>query len=57
MEHFQRVILVFSVTLSNKVTAEYWMNTEENWGKKKEKKWIFLVLGKSSNGENEQEQL
>lgn len=56
MEHFQRVILVFSVTLSNKVTAEYWMNTEENWGKK-EKKWIFLVLDKSSNGENEQEQL
>lgn len=33
------------------------MNTEENWGKKKEKKWIFLVLDKSSNGENEQEQL
>lgn len=32
------------------------MNTEENWGKK-EKKWIFLVLDKSSNGENEQEQL
>lgn len=57
MEHFQRVILVFSVTLSNKVTAEYWMNTEENWGEKKEKKWIFLVLDKSSNGENEQEQL